>query len=77
MRIPCLFVLSILLAACQEAQPAAPVGIQGRVSLARAASCESSRAFGAQLTSLVFVFHSRGSALIASACLPITRGPLT
>src|SRR5437660_483307 len=41
MRIPCLFVLSILLAACHEAQPAAPVGIQGRVSLARAASCES------------------------------------
>src|SRR5438445_9226874 len=42
MRVPCLFVPSILRAACHEGgQPAAPVGIQGRVSLARAASCAS------------------------------------
>ena len=41
MRAHCVFVVPILLAACERRQPAAPADIQGRVSLARAASCES------------------------------------
>jgi len=41
MRVHPIFFMPILLAACQQRQPSAPAGIQGRVSLARAASCES------------------------------------
>ncbi len=41
MRAHCVFVVPILLAACERRQPPGPADIQGRVSLARAASCES------------------------------------